>query len=105
MTTKLLKELETALAETWGFTIEDLKKPENKFIMGCMAYWLKINGCDISEIQELFETTKATIYYYVSLHTNEQRTQKSIFFDLKIDLGELTDKRRYIKKSISYNHF
>ena len=38
------------------------------------------------EIAELFDISKGTVYDYITKHTKELQHQKSIFFDLKIEL-------------------
>ena len=88
MTAKILKELETALANTWNLSIDALKGANNEhsYIRGCMSYWLYKNGCHVLEIAELFEISKGTIYDYIEKHTKELQAQRSVFFDLKIEL-------------------
>jgi hypothetical protein len=88
MTTKLLKQLETNLAETWGLTLNKLKGRDNEhsYIRGCMSYWLCQNGCSVVEVSELFDISTGTIYQYLEKHTKELKAQKSIFFSLKIEL-------------------
>jgi hypothetical protein len=88
MTAKILKELETALANTWNLSIDALKGANNEhsYIRSCMSYWLYVNGCHVLEIAELFEISKGTIYDYIEKHTKELQVQRSVFFDLKIEL-------------------
>jgi predicted DNA-binding protein YlxM (UPF0122 family) len=88
MTTKLLKQLETNLFETWGLTLDELKGRDNEhsYIRGCLSYWLCENNCHVVEIAELFEISTGTIYQYLEKHTKELKQQKSIFFDLKMKL-------------------
>ena len=88
MTTKLLKELETALAETWNLSLDVLKGANNEhsYIRSCMSYWLYVNGCHVLEIADLFDISKGTVYDYIAKHTKELQAQRSVFFDLKIEL-------------------
>ena len=88
MTAKILKELETALDETWNLSLDDFKGANNEhsYIRGCMSYWLYKKGCHVLEIAELFDISKGTVYDYITKHTKELQHQKSIFFDLKIEL-------------------
>ena len=88
ITTKQLKELETALAETWNLSLDVLKGANNEhsYIRSCMSYWLYINGCHVLEIADLFDISKGTVYDYIAKHTKELQAQRSVFFDLKIEL-------------------
>jgi predicted DNA-binding protein YlxM (UPF0122 family) len=51
-----------------------------------MSYWLYKNGCHVLEIAELFDISKGTVYDYIAKHTKELQAQRSVFFDLKIEL-------------------